>query len=295
MPQFLIGFWCGVASATLVICLIYANKKKQVEDVRRRKTESAETEDDSGKGTQDGASELRVLLVDDSRLSRTVMRELLEKKKWKIFEAGSGTECLKLAKRYKFDLVFMDQNMPGMDGDETLQRMWIDGSVDATVQVVAVGSNIRKENEKEFCEKGYIACLGKPIQANRMEEILSRVLTERQDLQVLDGFSYETGLAYFDGNESAYRETLVLFAQLWEERRAQLQQFLGDGNMEEYAILIHAVKGDARTLGAGLLGELAYEQELQAKEGNAAAVASGMEQVIKVGDRTAEYFKRMFS
>ena len=292
MAQFLIGFWCGCASAALVVCLIYASKKRQVEEARERRTEA---EEESAEGTSDETAKLRVLLVDDSRLSRTVIRELLEKKKWKIFEAGSGTECLKLAKRYKFDLVFMDQNMPGMNGDETLQHMWIDGSVDETIPVVAVGSSIRKENEKEFCEKGYAACLGKPIQANRMEEILSQVLVEKEDSHTLDGFSYETGLSFFDGNESAYRETLVLFAQLWEERRVQLQQFLADGNMEEYAILIHAVKGDARTLGAGMLGELAYEQELQAKEGNAAAVANGMEQVIKVGDRTAEYFKRMFS
>ena len=300
MPQFLIGFWCGCASAALVVCLIYASKKRQVEEMRGRDPEDEETD------ASDAVSGFRVLLVDDSKLSRTVMKELLAKKHWTIFEAGSGVECLRLAKKYKFHLIFLDQHMPGMDGNETLQRLWIDGSIASDVPVVAVGSNIRKEHEKEYAEKGYAACLGKPFQANRMEEILSQVFKEseakeneekeeRKEVSVPEGFSYQKGLEFFDGNETAYRETLVLFAELWEERREQLRQFLEEENMEEYAILIHAVKGDARTLGAEALGESAYEQELKAKQGDVQAIRSSFDRVIREGDQNAEFFRKKFS
>ena len=57
--------------------------------------------------------------------------------------------------------------------------------------------------------------------------------------------------------------------------------------------MIHAIKGDARTLGAEGLGELAYAQELQAKAGDAEAVEKGFAKVMSEGDLTAEYFKRM--
>lgn len=292
MPQFLIGFWCGCASAALVFCLFYATKRRQAEE---RNENTFETDESKSEITDDATPGLQVLLVDDSKLSRTVIKEFLAKKKWHIFEAGNGEECLRLAKKYKFDLIFMDQCMPGMDGDETLQHLWIDGSIDSRVPVIAVGSSVRKEHETEFCEKGYVACLGKPIQANRLEEILSRVFSEEEKATVPEGFSYQKGLKCFDGNEEVYRETLILFADLWEERREQLRQFLEEENMEEYAILIHAVKGDARTLGATSFGELAYEQELSAKEGNVGAIRDGFDRVIAVGDKTAEYFKRMFS
>ena len=294
MPQFLIGFWCGFVSAVLVLCLLYANKRRQAEEG------AGTTKKNSGNDSSESESavtsaDVRVLLADDSRLSRTVIKKFLAKRNWEIIEAGDGPECLRLAKKYRFDLIFLDQNMPGPNGDETLQRLWNEGGVDKNVPVIAVGSFIRKENEDEFKGKGYVACLGKPIQENRLDEILSEVLSDGGGLREPYGFSYEKGLKNFDGNDAAYRETLVLFAELWEERREQLKQFLEEENMEEYAILIHAVKGDARTLGAEAFGESAYEQELKAKQGDVRAIRNSFDRVIQEGDSNAEFFRTMFS
>jgi len=308
MPQFLIGFWCGCVAATLVLSLVYANKRKQLTEADEKADGGVVTDNQAGTATGP-----KILLVDDSRLSRTVIKEYLAKRNPRIFEARSGAESINLAKMNSFDVIFIDQCMPGMDGDETLQRLRREGGVDRTVPVVAVGSAVRKGNEPEFRERGYVACLGKPIQENRLDEILSEILPEKEEeshevfrkeepqnevpqagmLQKPDGFSYENGLGNFDGNESGYRETLVMFADLWVERKEQLKQFLADNDMPAYAILIHAIKGDARTLGAEGLGELAYEQELQAKAGDAEAVKNTFERVICVGDKTAEYFKQM--
>ncbi len=294
MPQFLIGFWCGVVSAVLVMCLLYANKRKQAEDgtgIVKKSMGKSDSEQDGEVETSD----FKVLLVDDSRLSRTVIKNFLSDRKWKVYEAEDGPECLRMAKQHNFDLIFLDQNMPGMNGDETLQLLWKAGRTDKCVPVIAVGASVRRENEEEFKLKGYAACLGKPIQANRLEEILAQVLSEGEVLQKPEGFFYEKGLKSFDGNEEVYRETLILFADLWEERREQLRRFLEEENMEEYAILIHAVKGDARTLGAEAFGEFAYEQELKAKQGDVRAIRNSFERVIQEGDRNAEFFREKYS
>ncbi len=118
--------------------------------------------------------------------------------------------------------------------------------------------------------------------------------TEQMSLPELAGFSYTDGLKNFDGNEEVYRETLLLFAELWEEREEQLRTFLAEGNMKDYAILIHAVKGDAKTLGADALSELAYEQEQQAKEGDAEAVAGGFDHILQAVKTAVEYFRDTF-
>lgn len=295
MPQFLIGFWCGCAAATLVLCLLYTNRKRQSGE----ETGNAKVSEDEKNAFADdrgvASTKMRVLLVDDSRLSRTIIKDFLAKRDVEIFEAADGTESLKLAKKNKFDLIFMDQNMPGLNGDETLHRLWTDGGVGWDVPVVAVGSTVRKEHETEFQKRGYVACLGKPIQENRLEEIVSQVLSETRENPEPEGFSYQSGLGNFDGNEAVYRETLVLFASLWEERKEQLKQFLEEENAQEYAILIHAIKGDARTLGAKAFGELAYAHEVKAKEGKMKWISENFEQVVKTGDKTAEYFKQTFS
>lgn len=292
MPQFFIGYWIGFISAVLVTCLLFTNKRKSAEEDAGNKEERIEKEDTKA---PDNATGFRVLLVDDSRLSRSVIKQLLLNRKWEIIEAGDGPECLRLAKKQKFDLIFLDQNMQGAKSTETLQYLWEEGGVGKDVPVIAVGSSIRKENEAEFQKKGYAACLGKPIQRNRLEEILSRLFPDDGQLREPEGFFYEKGLHNFDGNEEVYRETLLLFAELWEERREQLRQFLEEENMEEYAILIHAVKGDARTLGAVTFGESAYEQELKAKQGDVRAISNSFERVIQEGDRNAAYFREMLS
>lgn len=300
MAQFLIGFWCGCVSATLVLCLLYANKRRKAEYGEPNKGYGGENIDPGG-GIQASSSAGHVLLVDDSRLSRTVLKELLKKYAFTFWEAESGEECLKLAKTHRFDLIFLDQNMPGLSGDETLQRLRKEGEENKNVPVIAVSSSARKENEKEFQKKGYMACLGKPLQGNRLEEIVSWVFEQKETEKVQpqqkcpEGFLYRKGLENFDRNEEAFRETLVLFAELWKERREQLEQFLEEGNMPEYAILIHAIKGDARTLGADVLGELAYAQELAAKEGNTEAVRDGFDRVIKLGDETSQHFVQQYS
>lgn len=297
MAQFVMGFWCGFIVAALLLSFLYLYLKRKNEKTTATKdaTEAQKKEESVGYEMSFLAPQVKLLIVDDSKLSRTVIKEFFRKTGIQISEAENGAECIKLVQKDAFDLIFLDQRMPGMDGTETIQRLWTEGGVGKKVPIIAMSSVIRRENEAEFLAKGYAGCIGKPIQGNRLEEIVLQVLPTDKIVQKPEGFSYQNGLANFDGNESVYRETLGLFAELWEERKVQLQQFLEEGNMEEYAILIHAIKGDARTMGADILAKLAYEQEIKAKAGQVESIQESFERVIKVGDKTAVYFKQMFT
>lgn len=294
MPQFIMGLWMGCVLSSLVYALVYLKKKHRKEAKESKPEEKEESQSVSSYEASFLAPQVKVLVVDDSKLSRTVIKEFLKKTEMTFLEAASGKESIKLAQKNEPDLIILDQRMPGMDGQETLRRLWTEGGVGKEVPILAMSSGIRKENEEEFREKGYAGYIGKPIQGNRLEEVILKVLAEEKIVQKPEGFSYQNGLSNFDGNEEVYRETLVLFADLWEERKVQLKQLLKEGNMEEYAILIHAIKGDARTMGADILAKLAYEQEMKAKEGNEKAIRESFDRVIKMGDKTAQYFKYSF-
>lgn len=317
MVQFMFGFWCGCAASVLVGAIFFSNKLRQMNEVLGKDGTEKKKKGVAEKKSKKFLTGPRVLLVDDSRLGRTMMKEFLMKRECNVCEADSGRASIKKTQTQTFDLIFIDQNMPEMNGDETLRYLREKGNVPASVPVIAMGTMLRREQEEEYLKKGYAACLGKPIQENRLDEILNGLLhcdTSEEEPEVKsepepeekpdeikeaecdaepEGFSYEKGLTNFDGNKEIYEETLVLFADLWEERKVQLRQFLEEENMPEYAILIHAIKGDSRTLGAEGFGELAYAQELQAKAGDAEAVRSGFAHVISVGDKTAEYFRTM--
>lgn len=296
MLLFLMGFWCGCVVMTLVFCGLHIRYKrgKKRTVASEKETVKRESRKNVGYGVSFSTKDTKILLADDSKLSRTVIKEILGQTGIEFGEAESGAECLRLAENDHYDMIILDQLMPGMSGTETLQKLRRIGEC-KRIPVIVVSSSVSRENEKEFLEKGFSDCLSKPIQFNRLEELLLKWLPSEKVIQKPDGYSYQNGLKNFDGNAEAYEETLLLFAQLWEERKEQLSTFLKEENMEEYAILIHAIKGDARTLGADFLGKQAYEQELAAKAGDVASIKESYRRVILTGDKTTAYFKSICS
>lgn len=292
MLQFLMGFWCGCVAMAIVACGIQINfkKAKQSKEAPEKEVVKKERRSTMGYGVTFLTKDTKILLADDSRLSRTVMKEILGQTGIQFEEAESGAECLRMVEGNRYDMIFLDQIMPGMNGTETLQKLRRIGEC-KRIPVIVVSSSVNRETEKDFFEKGFSDCLAKPIQSNRLEELLLKWLPEEKLIQKPDGFSYQNGLKNFDGNEEAYKETLELFAQLWEERKEQLASFLKAENMAEYAILIHGIKGDARTLGADFFAKQAYEQELAAKAGDIDVIKESYRRVIMTGDKTTEYFK----
>ena len=69
------------------------------------------------------APNAHILVVDDVETNRIVVRELLRVTHINVELAESGEKCLELMKQKKYDMVFLDHMMPGMDGIETLQRL----------------------------------------------------------------------------------------------------------------------------------------------------------------------------
>ena len=78
----------------------------------------------------------------------------------------------------------------------------------------------------------------------------------------------EAGLEYSMDSEEFYIEILQAFLEESGEGLNQMDQYLVEGNMDEYATLVHALKSSSRLIGAASLGEEAYALELKSKEGD---------------------------
>jgi DNA-binding NtrC family response regulator len=66
---------------------------------------------------------IRVLIVDDEPQFRLNLTTVLNQRGFEIRTAGNGTEALQEIRKSPFDVVVLDINMPGMDGNETLREM----------------------------------------------------------------------------------------------------------------------------------------------------------------------------
>ena len=80
-----------------------------------------------------------VLLVDDDRALRKLLRAYLEQESIAVVEAGSGEEALALIARAAPTLVLLDVRLPGLDGFEVLRRLEAGGTSVPVILVTSVG------------------------------------------------------------------------------------------------------------------------------------------------------------
>ena len=70
---------------------------------------------------------MKILIVDDERSIRNSLKEILEMEGYQVDTAENGADATAMAENEKYDAIFCDIKMPGMDGTEVLQKLVEDG------------------------------------------------------------------------------------------------------------------------------------------------------------------------
>jgi signal transduction histidine kinase/CheY-like chemotaxis protein len=124
----------------------------------------------------------RALLVDDVAINRMIVTSLLEPTGMAIDEAEDGLIALRQFEEsleYTYDIVFMDVHMPNMDGYEATTAIRALGRPDArSVPVIALTANAFKEDIDKALYHGMNAHIAKPIEIDKLMEVLFRFLSE---------------------------------------------------------------------------------------------------------------------
>lgn len=116
-----------------------------------------------------------ILLVDDSRTSRKILRNILEEKGHTIIgEAVNGKDGVEKYKELKPDLVTMDITMPVLDGLEALQQII---AYDGAAKVVMVTAASQKNKMVDALKIGATEFLAKPFEQSQIIDIIHRVLS----------------------------------------------------------------------------------------------------------------------
>lgn len=120
---------------------------------------------------------LSILIVDDSKVMRSVIRRILDMCSMDInelYEASNGKEALDILGKNLIDLILADLNMPVMDGVEMIERMKDDGLL-KTIPVIVVSTDGNEARIEELKSKGVRAFIRKPFTPEIIVSVISDV------------------------------------------------------------------------------------------------------------------------
>jgi two-component system cell cycle response regulator DivK len=117
----------------------------------------------------------KVLIVDDNRASRDLIRAILKPVCCDIVEASHGQQGLDLLRQENPDLVLLDIDMPGLDGLSVVKRIRQDAGY-AELPVVAVTAFAMEGDRERGLAAGFTAYLTKPVRAAALRQQVQQLL-----------------------------------------------------------------------------------------------------------------------
>ena len=116
---------------------------------------------------------LRILLVEDHPINQKLAHTVLKKLGYVADIAGNGLEALKALELKTYDLIFMDMQMPLMDGIEATQHI-IEKYSDESPVIIAMTANVLESDKQRCFEVGMQDFIGKPINFKTIENCLAK-------------------------------------------------------------------------------------------------------------------------
>lgn len=278
----------------------------------------------------------KILVVDDNKLNLKVASKILRCYKPTVVLSESGFDAIDKVTKDKYDLILLDIMMPKMSGNETLKKLKEIKGFDTPVVALTADavSGMREKyinegfddylakpiNKKEL-ENVLNKLLSKKINIHKslfdplddlyqMDKKLSDIKVEQninEDKELIDnklsnnhilidnGVDLDGALLLL-GDIETYDETLNTFISEINSKISDLKKYKETKDMNNYSILIHSLKSDAKYLGFSHLAELALDHELMSKDGKQDYIDEHFKELNDEFDRviklSSDYFNK---
>jgi len=229
----------------------------------------------------------RVLIVDDVETNLDVARGLMKPYNMNIDCVTTGQEAIEaiMDERVRYNAIFMDHMMPGMDGIEATKYIReIDSDYAKKIPIIALTANAIVGNEEMFLQKGFQAFISKPIEISHLDSVIREWVRDKEqeklyqrtdeqsqpvyaddmNWQALDkgiaGVNIEKGISRFYNNKGTYIKILRSFPKsmilLLEVSREADTEYITD-----YTTAVHGIKGSCGGIGAEAVSAIAEKLE----------------------------------
>ncbi len=231
---------------------------------------------------------LKILLADDSLPSLMATQIMLEKMGHDVLVATDGEQALTLALRERFDLILLDEYMPGLPGSAVTQRIRKSKNENNGAIIIAL-SGVHKEEEcQRLYDSGIDELIIKPVTADR----LLVAVTKHFPISSASIDSSVVSQLFADLGDEVGTRLIGMFVEELVQMSVRISQALKNDDTEEYLAVAHILKNSAALYGANELASFARQLNENTEQfaDDLSAAATGLLERINAAHHAAKEY-----
>jgi two-component system, sensor histidine kinase and response regulator len=212
---------------------------------------------------RESARKLRILVAEDNAVNQAVIMRVLQKMGHTPVLAQNGKEAVTLALREKFDLAFMDVQMPEMDGLAATAAIR-QGEKDkgSHLPIFAMTAHAMKGDRERCLDAGMDGYITKPVRFSDIEQTLSGLPTApAKPAAEVASWNRAEALDRIGGDEELLEDLCRIFLEESPKLLQKLRQAVAAADSDGVMRAAHSLKGESSYLGAGATSQAARRLE----------------------------------
>ncbi len=208
---------------------------------------------------------ISILFTEDNELNQFLISKLLSTFKDKVEFAESGYEAIEKIRKNHYDIVFMDINLPKLNGIKATQMIRNDINLSGDQLPIIAMTAAENSNIKAFLDAGMNGYISKPFEVSELKEILAKHLGKEAKVSLKS----EPVIAPFTFGNITNKEVLAKMISLFKKHKKeffeQVTFHIGESNFEAVSNTAHKMKSTADVIGIPELKDALNKLENSAK------------------------------
>jgi len=256
--------------------------------VHRRHKESSVY--DPNQPARKSRKKARILVAEDNTTNQQVARAIIEKLGYRVDLVADGKEAIKVLSDLPYDIVFMDCQMPGMDGFEATEAIRAENSpvLNHKIPIIAMTAHAMVGYREKCLDSGMDDFVAKPVNPRSVADVIEKWLSPKKkaragkgksansqvevvpaennnedpnDTPYIPVFNRSTLLERLSGNEKLFKTIIDQFLIDIPSRISSLKDALTHNDLDSARIQAHTIKGASANIAALALREVAEKLE----------------------------------
>ncbi|MDF2544453.1 MAG: barA [Herbinix sp.] len=228
---------------------------------------------------------LHILLVEDDKICQYIFVQMLKEQGHYVIAVNNGLQALKIVEDQRFDLIFMDIQMPEMDGIEATKQLrnrngWINN-----IPIIAVTAHASPGDREKALSMGMDDYLPKPVLMNELYQMIEKYSKVNQSINTLndpeDNEKHKRGASE---NQSLQDQNIIIYQYI-----QILIQAVDRMDIKKIEDTVHTVKNIATKMEFDGLRKAAFHMELSARREDLTKIKIDLSKLIAEYDKLIQF------